>query len=80
MSGGACVVIIAEALKLEAPSPFLEQCLRSVCQNPLVVDRLGVGSEVWQLGVKSQWDKDEQENVQQMLRDIVETDMPHIIL
>lgn len=80
MSGGSCVAIISESLKLKAPSPDLEKCLRATLQNPLVVERLGPDSDVWQLGVKPQWDKDDQKQVQQILRDIIEADMPHIDL
>lgn len=79
MSGGACVVIIAEALKLD-PSPDLEKCLRTVCMNPLVVQRLGAKSFIWQLGAKPLWSAADQRKVQRTLRRIVEVDMPHIKL
>lgn len=79
MSGGACVIIIAESLKLK-PSSQLEMCLRATCANPLVVERLGGKSYIWQLGTKLHWTDADQRKVQATLRKIVETDMSHIKL
>lgn len=84
MSGGACVAIISESLKLKAPSPQLEQCLRMTLQNPLVVDRVGShpgGLHIYEeLASLPQWDKQEQEYVQGVLREIVEEDLPNAAL
>lgn len=84
MSGAACVIIITnESLKLKAASPMLENCLRQVLANPLVIGRVGQEPEIdelVQLGVKTQWDKDEQKWVQGLLRRVVETDLPDVEL
>lgn len=84
MSGAACVIIISsEALKLKAPSPMLENCLRQLFANPLVLDR--ISKEPWldavvQLGVQPQWSESDQKYVQALMRDIASTDMPDIEL